>query len=469
MHRGRAQTAGSLKDYSEEAAPHTEGHLHSGAESHMKSAAHNWIRIIGVLTTCFAGKALIAAPSDSTVVVKEIRIEGNEKTKAYVILREMESKVGEPLSAEELKLDEQRVYNLQLFNRVDIGYYVEGNEATVIVSVHERWYFFPFPVLGFKYREIKNLYYGAGVAHLNFRGRNEKLSAAFALGFDRWIDVTYQNPKITSDDDIFVRLSADAARLQNLRPDRGFYDQEKYAGNLLLGKRFGLHQTLSGWIYYEVWLVPTDVPDGTISSSGRDAFPTFGIGYTYDSRNLREYPTDGRYISLQVSKSGLTTSGVNFFRYGYDLRGYFPTFWGTSFGMRTFGTFSAGPGIPPYRYLYYGYDERIRGHFNRIQEGEHIVGGFLELRIPILSPRYFTFPYAIFPEFSLWRYGVYAGIFADAGKTWYRYEPFHEKSWYTGFGAGIHFLLPYSFVVRTEYALNGEGVGEFVLDFGASF
>jgi opacity protein-like surface antigen len=35
----------------------------------------------------------------------------------------------------------------------------------------------------------------------------------------------------------------------------------------------------------------------------------------------------------------------------------------------------------------------------------------------------------------------------------------------TGYGAGIDFLLPYSVVLRTEYAWNEFGVGQFIIDF----
>ncbi|MBF8248385.1 MAG: POTRA domain-containing protein, partial [Bacteroidetes bacterium] len=52
---------------------------------------------------------------------------------------------------------------------------------------------------------------------------------------------------------------------------------------------------------------------------------------------------------------------------------------------------------------------------------------------------------------------------------WYRSESFSSKPWLLGYGAGLHFLLPYSIIVRTEYAWNELGHGQFVLDFGVSF
>jgi outer membrane protein assembly factor BamA len=97
------------------------------------------------------------------------------------------------------------------------------------------------------------------------------------------------------------------------------------------------------------------------------------------------------------------------------------------------------------------------------------MGVNLELRIAILKPRYVTVSFIQVPEFSVLRYGLYAGIFADGGKVWYRSQSFPGTDWRSGYGAGLHFLLPYSLVVRTEYAFNNMGKGELFVDVEASF
>ncbi|MGH2566752.1 MAG: hypothetical protein ACRDGA_00310, partial [Bacteroidota bacterium] len=140
-----------------------------------------------------------------------------------------------------------------------------------------------------------------------------------------------------------------------------------------------------------------------------------------------------------------------------------------SLGARAFTNLAGGGVIPTYRSAYFGYDERIRGYFKTVLEGENIFGFNTELRVPLLKPRYYTLPFEFIPQFSVLRYGLYVGFFVDAGKIWYRDQDFHKQRWYAGYGAGLHFLLPYSIIVRTEYALNTEGRGQFVLDIGSSF
>ena len=411
----------------------------------------------------------VAEGADSTLVVREIQVFGNQTTKEYVILREMLLKPGEPVTQEAIEHDRQRIYNLRLFNRVDVEVVPEeNNEATVFVVVHERLYFFPFPILGFKYRDIKNFYYGLGLTHQNLAGRNEKLYLSFALGFDRWVKLEYQDPRLTSDD-IFWGIGAGASRYQNLSPQLGFYHQRGYSAHVSVGKRIGLYRSIALRFDYEILQVPAEVANGTVSPTGRDAFPSVALNVSQDTRDLAEYATKGHNLRGFFSKSGFSGNGVDFFRTGLDVSGYRPLFDGAALGARSFATLTGGPVVPPYKYVYFGYGERIRGHFNTILEGENIAGGSIEMRIPILSTRYYVFPYAIVPELGLWRYGIFISLFADVGKTWFRNEGFSGRRWYAGAGTSLDLLLPYSIIVRCAYALGDGGTSEFILDFGTSF
>lgn len=402
-------------------------------------------------------------------IISEIRILGNRTTKNYIILREMSLNVGDRITPESLKHDQQRIYDLQLFNKVDLQYTIEGEEATLYVIVHERWYIFPLPIIGVKYRDPKNLYYGGAILHQNFRGRNEKVFLLMTFGFDRWLELNYYNPRLTADCDYYFQTYIRLAKVQNLRPHVGMYEQQRYGGRILVGKRFGLYQFLSIWVDRDIWIVPQSVRDGTISSTGRDAFSSLGLSYTYDTRDMREYTTEGDSYSIFATKNGFGESGVDFFRYGSSLRAFRKVMGDVSVGGRVFGTMTGGGRVPPYRYLYFGYEERIRGHFSKILEGENIIGANVECRIPILSPKYFSLPEIPIPQFSLLRFGLYAGLFVDAGKVWYRHEGFAARGWSSGIGGGLHIILPYSIVLRTEYAWNEKGADEFVLDIGASF
>jgi hypothetical protein len=96
------------------------------------------------------------------------------------------------------------------------------------------------------------------------------------------------------------------------------------------------------------------------------------------------------------------------------------------------------------------------------------MGTSLELRYLLFNPIY---PHIDFlpAEFSIWRFAIAVTAFADAGTVWFRGTPLALDRFSKGYGGGINFLLPYSIVLRTEYAFNEVRKGEFIFDVGASF
>jgi len=407
--------------------------------------------------------------SDSAIFIQNIHILGNRLTKDYVILREMSMKTGDTLAQDAINRDKDNIYNLGLFNKVDIEYYVRKDSASVYVIVSERWYIIPYPIVGMKYRDPSKLYYGAGFIHQNFRGQNEKIITNICFGYDRWITLNYQNPKVTSEDDIFISGVFAVQKLHSQSTSSGEYENSNVYVGGTIGKRIGLYQTLSGSLGYEVWQVNDPQLHRTISSSGRDAFLSAAVQYRYDTRNNREYTTNGLLVSISASKSGFGESEMDLSSFSYDVRKFFGFGNGCGFGARTIGSFTWGGIIPPYRHVFFGYDERIRGYFYNVFEAENRIGANVELRLPILLPRYFEIDWVRVPEFQKLRYGVYFGIFADAGKLWSRTQVLSEQPWYSGYGAGLQFLLPYGFTIRTEAAINNLGNAEYMLDFDTSF
>jgi outer membrane protein assembly factor BamA len=406
---------------------------------------------------------------DTAIIIQDIQIRGNSTTQEHVILREMSLKIGDTLTQQAKDLDRNNIYNLRLFNKVDIEDSVYQNQATVIVKVSERWYFIPFPAIGMKYRDLSKLYFGAGMMHNNFRGRNEKLFALMYFGYDQLFMINYQNPKITDDDDIFIGTALTLQKLHNLSSNSEEYMNSNLFLRGTIGKRFGMYQTLSGTFGYELWQVSDPRLQNTSSSTGRDAFLALSCSYRLDTRNNNEYTTNGTLVSLAVTKNGFGESEVNITTAYYDLRRFFGFNGGSTFGVRTAGYFAWGGIIPSYRHAFFGYDERIRGYFYNKIEAENKISASVELRLPIYLPRYLEIDWFPVPEFQKLRYGLYFGVFADAGKAWSRSQVLSDQPWYSGYGAGFQFLLPYGFTIRTEAALNNVGSTEYIIDFDTSF
>ncbi|MDE3058016.1 MAG: hypothetical protein KGJ59_08675 [Bacteroidota bacterium] len=422
---------------------------------------------------------------DSTLRVAKIIIAGNETTKGFVIKREMTLKVGSLITHRAIGYDINRIYSLRLFNRVDIevipdssgnddGNKAPDSTATLLVLVNERWFFYPYPIFGLKDHSWSHLYYGLGVVHTNFRGRNEQVYAQFVLGYDPYVSFQYVNPLIEPEWNLFLNTKFQYAVIRNKSlvslQNGPEFDERHVDGEIILGKRFSLFSTASASIEYTRIAVSDNRAGRTLSPSGTDSYLSFNAGYQYDTRDLGEYPGYGTLLTIGGSKLGLRQSEVNYQRYDVDYRRYIPMTGGVVFAARIFGSAVQGGTVPNYGHVFYGYNERLRGRFNDIKEGENIFGGNAELHIPIISPSYIRFEEIPIEQFQVIRYALYLALFADGGAAWYRNQPLALDRFLGGYGLGLHFLLSYSAVGRIEYAFPGKaGKGELILDVGAAF
>jgi outer membrane protein assembly factor BamA len=197
------------------------------------------------------------------------------------------------------------------------------------------------------------------------------------------------------------------------------FDERHYAVSASVGRRFGIHHTV--WITggYEVVEIPDYLPGRTISPNGKDSYPIGSVGYVYDTRDLAEYPTMGSFVRLAVTKSGIPGNDLDIVRYAIDLRRYTPIGSLFTWSIRGFSDLVAAGETPSYYHTYLGYSERIRGHFKEVREGENLLGVSSELHFVLLPVRYFNVDF-LPPEFGIWKFGVVATAFADAGTVWFR-------------------------------------------------
>lgn len=410
---------------------------------------------------------------DSVFSVDTVFITGNTHTRDFVISREMSLQPGVPITRDLLEYDKNRIYSLGLFNQVILQIVpTNPGKANVVVNVHERWFIFPYPIFGFKDRDWSKFFYGAGLAHINFRGRDEKLFTTFIFGYDPLISLTYRNPFLSEEGTYFLEGHLSYSTEQNKSVlaefDSTNYDQHHVIASLSIGRRIGIQHTLRIGMEYDILEVSQYLPGRTLSTDGRDAFPTFQAGYTFDSRDLVEYPGLGSFAQFTITKFGFPRGTIDYVRYSADLRHYTPLGDGFVWTARTFTDVVAGGPTPAYDHVYFGYGDRIRGHFDEVFEGESIFGISSELHWTLLPTRYITVDW-LPREFGLWKFGVVAAAFGDAGTVWFRGTQPSVGNFVRGYGVGLHFLLPYSWVLRTEYAWNEARRGEFIFDAGATF
>ena len=96
----------------------------------------------------FGQDSLLIQDSPKQIRVNSIYIIGNEKTEKEIILRELDFITNYPYEWETflgiLKADQQKIFNLRLFNEVEITPLRTGpEEVEVLIAVKERWYILP--------------------------------------------------------------------------------------------------------------------------------------------------------------------------------------------------------------------------------------------------------------------------------------------------------------------------------------
>ncbi|MBR9978480.1 MAG: BamA/TamA family outer membrane protein [Bacteroidetes bacterium] len=411
-------------------------------------------------------------PIPPTPVIDGFAVMGNETTKPEIILRELSLRVGDTIDIAEIEYAKSRIYSLGLFNRVDITW-PPLDSTILLIEVDERWYLYPVIITDIVDRDWNKWNFGLGVKHDNLRGRNERLFAGGAIGFNPWASVSYANPWVMGDEALFTESSLGYSSIENksraLQGEGPNFREIHIAGFQTVGKRLSPYHSIWMNLGYAYVQVTENQQGRTIAPEGIDRYVSIGMGARHDTRNLTEYPTSGVFGAVSISKVGVGIGAVDMLSYSGDIRVYAPLYGELSLALRAFTRLSSGPAVPPYRHNFFGFSERIRGHFRTEREGENIAGAFAELRIPIVPRIYVFVPEVPVRQFRTWKLGLYGALFFDTGTVWNkRHRPFAQVP-PRGYGAGLHFLFPYGTVLRIDRAWDEQQRGEWILDIGASF
>ncbi len=278
---------------------------------------------------------LFAQAENEFVVIEEIEIVGNKKTKDRIILRELNISVGDTIKtqeAEEILLQNRnQVYNLGLFNTVEIETDKNPNGTVdVVVYVTERWYWLVFPIFELADRnfnvwwrdfdrDIRRTKYGFIATKNNVGGRNETFVLNFKWGYNRKFIFSYKFPFIDKRKIWGLNLEtyyfADREiAYTSIDNEAIFYTHNSFANNRFgagfqLNRRADIRNTHSiRTFYYRNTIVDTLAQlNPMYFNNGKTKQQFFQLRYQYefDGRNIRAYPTEGWYFRARANKQGL--------------------------------------------------------------------------------------------------------------------------------------------------------------------
>lgn len=179
-------------------------HIHLKAQSIITDTLPAIVRIQS------ADTLITSTQKANNLIIGNIKLEGNKRTRDYIILRELLFKSGDIIDSSELiiKLEQSRqfVFNTALFLTTNVAIQnIENGVANIIVSVKERWYFFPLPYFRIisrnfnewwftEKRNLDRVNYGLKFMQGNATGQNDELNVWLIDGYNTQINFRYTLP-----------------------------------------------------------------------------------------------------------------------------------------------------------------------------------------------------------------------------------------------------------------------------------
>jgi len=447
-----------------------------------------------------------AEHSDSlsrVVVIDNILITGNKKTKDHIILRELDVAKGEKYSFGELlkllEADRNKIYNTSLFNVVEIQTYDLSEERVVVqVDVKERWYLYPIPELDFVDRNFNDWIQNHGAdwsrvnlgikfTQYNFRGRNERIAFLLQGGYTKKAGIQYTIPYIDKNQRTGISVRADFSENTNtayntIDHDRKFVDSEliirrEGSVGLAITRRHSFYNSHNfGFEYRNLWVGDTVLslnPNYFRNDGNRQRM--FIVGYTFisDHRDIIAYPLTGYKFKISAIKKGLGFyDDVNMF----SVFATYSKYWELKnkyFIANKISAYMSFPENQDYvnsKGLGYG-NEIIRGYELWVIEGRSYFLNKTTFKKELLS---FTKNINAIPleQFQTFPLAIYLKTYFDIGyvTNLLGREENDQNTRLTndfiwGTGVGLDFFTAYDLVIRTEYSVNSELQGGFFVHF----
>ncbi len=447
-----------------------------------------------------------ASPSpEDSIRIDKIFIIGNRKTKEKIIRRELDVYSGMVLAKSDLeeilKSDREKILNLRLFLSVEIEVVnLSGNKADLIISVRERWYFFPSPIFQLadrnftewwvnQQRDMSRVDYGVRLKQYNFRGRNETVSLTAQFGYTKLFRLAYRIPYIDRDQKLGLYFYGDYATKKNLAvltmenrlvfADLDYRAREGYRGGAFVTYRRSFYN------YHQlgVHFASSNIAD-TIAQINPNYFSEgallqryFGLEYSLisDHRDNVSYALNGWYFKILAMQTGIGIyKDVNIFRLDLRYSKYADLGKKFFFATNVSGSVSFPQNQPFNRYNGIGFNKHfIRGFERYIIYGQHYIINNNSLKWQLLNVKFSLSNIMPIKQFSSIPFAAYITANFDQGYV-ANYKHYEDNDRFTnrylaGGGIGLDIVSFYDFVMRWEYSFNIAGESALYLNILAAF
>jgi outer membrane protein insertion porin family len=421
--------------------------------------------------------------------VESIEIQDNRKTRPYVFLREMKTKVGEYLNYSTLEQDRLRIYGLDILEDIQEPQISRGSDigkVKVIWKVTEKKT--GQVNVGLGYNSTQRLVGRFSLSESNFRGKGQGLNAlweqgttdavggrsSYELGFtEPWLDANHTSLAATGYNKIVYRFSSGIFNSGTFANDQTYNERHK-GGELTVSRPFGdYNRVYVGGRFENVETNPALLSSATPDFAQIAQTGDVGSGslrWVSNTRDLEQDPASGSYrvLSFEVGtvnaqqynpvSVGDTTTyqavdfGGAFTKAAVDYRIYMshggrrtaPDQKRTVLALRCRIGYSAGT-LPFFEQYFIGGADSLRGYREDRFWGTKSLLASAELRKPIAQ-------------------GISGVVFVDYGDAWdapsrYFIGTLPQSANFVGYfgvGVGMRVSTPIGHI-RLDYGVGTEG------------
>ena len=464
-----------------------------------------FIALFSVLNV-FSQASTESATLDSSnyIIVKLIDIEGNDKTKDHIILRELDFKVGDTLFLKDtssiISQSKNKLYNTALFNDTEFNFIVVDNkEAYLLLKVEERWYIWPSPIFEIgdrnfnewwqdRDKEANRLDYGLRFRWENFRGRAELLKIVVQTGFTKKFEIFHTVPYINKNQKTGIKYGASYSTNNKVAYNTTF-DKLAYINyDSPIRKRFYsfIESTYRPHFYTKHALrltlknnrindtIAVLNPNYFGNSNTKLNYFSFSYTFDYDKTDIQAYPTKGGYAFLNITQTGLGLLGdLNLLTSDVGGAYFNPLGKRVSTAHNGYIKLTKQKNTAYFNMLGLGYGQNfVRGFERNVIDAQHYAFTRNSIRYKFAEFKHDMTGSMPIKQFEKVPYKFYFTGFIDAGVANYNYASSTNqlnKKALIGYGLGIDFVTYYDLVIRLEYSITNNNTKGLFLHFAQAF
>lgn len=409
--------------------------------------------------------------------IEDIKIVGNDKTKDYVILRELRYKKGQPFNKFTASRSMERLYNLGFFEDVNMKLLPGKEDHTVITEIDVVEQKTGVVSVGAGYSESDGMVGILELGENNFRGTGDKVNFHWEFGgssHGKNYQISYTRPWINDNGDslgfsIFDRrydyddynANGDTVASYDKRR-KGFSLTWGHVSSEYRKNFFALETVKESYDDYDgfskggAWTPKPNTQEDTdwynaiMNNFGKTN--SFTFTHVFDNRDNYYSASKGRRLSFSAQWGGHGLGGdYDFYKFTTEGRFYKALGNGHVLALRLMAGYISGE--TSYNQLFtLGGSDSLRGYEDDQFKGEKMYAATLEYRIPVAKK-------------------VEAVLFSDVGSAWSIDEG--RIPWYTddssinwSVGVGLRLQTPIG-PVRLDYGHGDRN--KFHFSFGAQF